>query len=85
MKSPPKFYSAVKFAEALAVNRTTVLAWLRKGIVPGAVREEIVPGFIQWRIPAEALKMERIPQGWPKGRSRKGQGAGTPKKGDKAK
>jgi hypothetical protein len=53
-----KLMTAVAFANAMDVNYTTVMRWLRQGIVPGAERIEPVPGMRVWQIPESALQMK---------------------------
>lgn len=50
--------TAVAFANAMDVNYTTVMRWLRLGIVPGAAQIEPVPGMRVWQIPESALQMK---------------------------
>jgi hypothetical protein len=53
-----KLMTAVAFAEAMDVNYTTVMRWLRNGIVPGAEQIEPVPGMKVWQIPQSAMQMK---------------------------
>jgi len=50
--------TAVAFADAMDVNYTTVMRWLRNGIVPGAEQIEPAPGMRVWQIPESALQMK---------------------------
>lgn len=50
-----------EFARLMKVSYHCVIRWLRKGIVPGAVKRSF--GKLHyWEIPIDALKMKR-PQG----------------------
>lgn len=62
--------TAAEFARQMDYDYTTIMRWLRKGIVPGARREEVGEGLYLWRIPEAALEM-RPPR---LGRRRKGIG-----------
>jgi hypothetical protein len=53
-----KLMTAVAFADAMDVNYTTVMRWLRNGIVPGAEQIEPIPGMKVWQIPESALQMK---------------------------
>ena len=57
--------TAVAFAEAMDVDYTTVMRWLRNQLVPGAKQIEPIPGMTIWQIPENALQMER-PKSGPK-------------------
>jgi hypothetical protein len=57
--------TAVTFAEAMGVDYTTVMRWLRNKLVPGAEQIEPIPGMKIWQIPMSALQMER-PKSGPK-------------------
>lgn len=67
--------SARKFAEAMDVNYTTVMRWLKDGLVPGAELKESgeIPGIKFWVIPAEAVsnKYEWLPKAGRKKQSKK--------------
>src|SRR5262249_50907940 len=52
-----KFMTAVEFAKAMDYNYTTIIRWLKKGLVPGAEFVEVSGKFGVWRIPESALKM----------------------------
>jgi hypothetical protein len=62
-----KLMTAVAFAAAMDVNYTTVMRWLRSGIVPGAEQIEPVPGMRVWQIPESALQMKMPKPGPPRG------------------
>jgi len=62
-----KLMTAVAFAEAMDVNYTTVMRWLRNGLVPGAERIEPVPGMKVWQIPESAMRMKLPKPGPPRG------------------
>jgi len=53
-----KLMTAVAFAEAMDVNYTTIMRWLRNGIVPNTKQIEPVPTMKVWRIPESALQMK---------------------------
>jgi len=74
-----KLMTAVAFAEAMDVNYTTVMRWLRNGIVPGAEQIEPVPGMKVWQIPESALQM-KLPKPGP-ARGTKTTGVKKSKKG----
>jgi hypothetical protein len=56
-----QFMTAVEFAKAMDYDYSTVMRWLRRGLVPGAEFMRISESgkFGIWRIPQEALKMEK--------------------------
>lgn len=61
-------YTPMEFARLMGVGYTTVRNWLAKGRVPGAYLQG--DGHItirRWRIPHEALQMNRVKRGSPKG------------------
>jgi len=60
-----------EFAEAMDVTYTTVIRWLKFGIVPGAYTEEVFPGMDVWRIPQQAVSMQRPKAGAPRGGTKK--------------
>jgi hypothetical protein len=66
------FMTAVTFADAMDVNYTTVMRWLRNGLVPGAELIEPVPGMKVWQIPESALNMPRPKSGPPRGTKKSG-------------
>jgi len=56
-----KVITTAQFASQMEVSYHCVIRWLRKGIVPGAVKRNF--GKLHyWEIPIDALKMKR-PQG----------------------
>jgi len=63
--------TAKEFAEKMDVTYTTIIRWLRLGLVPGAYAEEVLPGMQIWRIPHEAIHMQRPRAGAPRGYKRK--------------
>jgi hypothetical protein len=60
-----KDMTAREFATKMEVTYTTVIRWLKSGIVPGAYTEEVVPKLVIWRIPESALKM-KLPKSGPR-------------------
>ncbi len=73
-------FTAVKFAGEMGISYPTIVRWLKRGIVPGAILEE-TPAGSYWQIPESALTMER-----PKaGRKPKAESAGEAKPARKAK
>lgn len=64
--------TAVAFAEAMDVNYTTIMRWLRQGIVPDAELIEPVPGMSVWQIPELALQMQRPKSGPKRGTKKTG-------------
>ncbi len=58
--------TAIEFARKKGVSYTTVMTWLRQGLVPGAVKKTGPKGKY-WHIPASALQMETPKRGGPKG------------------
>lgn len=64
--------TAVAFAEAMDVNYTTIMRWLRRGLVPGATYIEPIPGMKVWQIPQSALNMPRPKSGPPRGAKKTG-------------
>jgi hypothetical protein len=58
--------TANEFARLMGVNYRTVLNWLEKGFVPGAI-EKSGPKGRYWDIPRSALQMERPNRGVKKG------------------
>jgi hypothetical protein len=67
-----KQMTAVAFAEAMDVNYTTVMRWLRAGIVPGAELIEPVPGMKVWQMPESAKHMKMPKPGPPRGTKKGG-------------
>lgn len=49
--------TAVEFAKAMDYDYTTIIRWLKKGLVPGAEFVEVSGKFGVWRIPQTALEM----------------------------
>ena len=47
--------TARTFAKEKGVSYTTIMAWLRDGLIPGAAQEETPLGMV-WQIPAPSLK-----------------------------
>lgn len=58
--------TATVFAEKMGVDYSTVMRWLRRKIVPGAVLRESPDRGKWWEIPESALQMERPKWGGPK-------------------
>lgn len=58
MKNEEAKMTAVRFAKQMGVDYSTVVRWLKQGIVPGAEAVETPVGRI-WQIPESALLMER--------------------------
>jgi hypothetical protein len=52
-----KFMTAVEFAQAIDYDYTTIMRWLKRGLVPGAKFVEVSGKFGVWQIPQEALSM----------------------------
>jgi len=52
-----KFMTAVEFAQAIDYDYTTIMRWLKRGLVPGAKFVEVSGKFGVWQIPEEALNM----------------------------
>lgn len=50
--------TAQQFAEAMGVHYRTVLNWLHRQLIPGAVEKE-TPFGAYWEIPRSALTMEK--------------------------
>jgi len=51
--------TARTFAKEKGVSYTTIMAWLKDGLIPGAAQEETPMGMV-WQIPASSLeKVER--------------------------
>jgi hypothetical protein len=49
--------TAVEFAQAIDYDYTTIMRWLKRGLVPGAKFVEVSGKFGVWQIPQEALSM----------------------------
>jgi hypothetical protein len=52
-----KFMTAVEFAQAIDYDYTTIMRWLKRGLVPGAKFIEVSGKFGVWQIPQDALNM----------------------------
>jgi hypothetical protein len=52
-----KFMTAVEFAKAIDYDYTTIMRWLKRGLVPGAKFVEVSGSFGVWQIPQDALNM----------------------------
>jgi hypothetical protein len=83
MGKEESFMTAVAFAEAMDVNYTTVMRWLRNDLVPGAKLEEPFPGMKVWQIPESALHMKTPKPGPPRGTKKTGVKKGSKKGGSK--
>ena len=60
--------TAKKFAERAGITYPTVIAWLKKGLVPGAEFVEGSPLGSYWQIPADSLgKVQKQKTGPKKG------------------
>lgn len=57
--------TAKKFAERAGITYPTVIAWLKKGLIPDAVQEETPVGMI-WQIPVASLAKVRKQKTGPK-------------------
>jgi hypothetical protein len=58
-RKPTDMLTARTFAKEKGVSYTTIMAWLRGGLIPGATQEETPMGMV-WQIPASSLeKVER--------------------------
>ena len=58
-RKPTDMLTARTFAKEKGVSYTTIMAWLRGGLIPGATQEETPMGMV-WQIPAASLeKVER--------------------------
>jgi hypothetical protein len=58
-RKPTDMLTARTFAKEKGVSYTTIMAWLRDGLIPGAAQEETPIGKV-WQIPASSLeKVER--------------------------
>ena len=53
-----KFYTAVKFAKEMGVAYPTMVRWLKRGLVSGAIAQETPMGRV-WQIPESAKTMIR--------------------------
>jgi hypothetical protein len=57
-----KFMTAVEFAQAMDYDYSTIMRWLREGIVPGAKFVEVSGNFGVWQIPQSALTEIKLPR-----------------------
>jgi hypothetical protein len=58
-RKPTDMLTARTFAKEKGVSYTTIMAWLRDGLIPDATQEETPMGMV-WQIPASSLeKVER--------------------------
>jgi hypothetical protein len=64
MKKRIRMLTAVQFAKEASISYTTVMSWLKQGLVPGAEKKADHRGEY-WDIPDTALKMERPKAGRP--------------------
>jgi hypothetical protein len=67
-----KFMTAVEFAKVMDYDYSTVMRWLKSGLVPGAEFVEISGRFGVWQIPEEALTMEKPRAGRKRGWKKEG-------------
>jgi hypothetical protein len=59
-KGKPEMLTAKKFAARAGVSYPTIIAWLKKGRVPGAELVEDSPHGSYWQTPADSLdKVEK--------------------------
>jgi hypothetical protein len=79
MKKEGRVMTATVFAEEMGVSYPTVVRWLKRKIVPGAILRESPDRGKWWEIPEVALQMER-PKSGPKPGDKK-----SAKKGVRAK
>ncbi|MGH9841985.1 MAG: hypothetical protein ACREEM_24780 [Blastocatellia bacterium] len=78
--------TAVEFAKAMEYDYSTVMRWLKDGIVPGARFVEVSGNFGVWQIPEVALKEIVLPRpGRRRGTKKTGTVKKPAKKGAKAK
>jgi len=68
-----RIMTAVEFANAIDYDYSTVMRWLKRGLVPGAEFMTISESgnYGIWRIPESALKMEKPRLGRKKGIAKK--------------
>jgi hypothetical protein len=58
-RKPTDMLTARTFAKEKGISYTTVMAWLRDGLIPGAT-QEMTPMGVVWQIPVASLdKVER--------------------------
>lgn len=67
--------TATAFAKEMRVDYSTVMRWLKRELVPGAVLMESPERGKWWEIPESALEMERPKWGGPKKAKKKGAGS----------
>jgi predicted site-specific integrase-resolvase len=65
-----KMVSARQFAKINSLSYTTVMSWLRQGLIPGAKKEPTEFGDV-WRIPASAIDKVQRPKPGPKPQEKK--------------
>lgn len=68
--------TAVEFAKQIDYDYSTVMRWLRRGLVPGAEFVTVSGSFGVWKIPHAALKMEKPRLGRRKDKKSTKKGAG---------
>src|SRR5215813_9485242 len=61
-----RLMTATVFAQEMGVDYSTVMRWLKRQLVPGAVLRESEERGKWWEIPEAALQMERPKWGGPK-------------------
>jgi hypothetical protein len=69
-KGNREMLTAKKFAERAGVTYPTVIAWLKKGLVPGALFVEASPHGAYWQIPADSLDKVQKQKTGPKPRKK---------------
>jgi len=57
-----EFMTATEFAKAMDYDYSTIMRWLREGIVPGAEFVPISGGFGVWQIPHSAITEIKPPR-----------------------
>jgi hypothetical protein len=57
-----KFMTAVDFAKAMDYDYSTIMRWLKDGIVPGAQFVEVSGNFGVWQIPHSAVTEMKVPR-----------------------
>jgi hypothetical protein len=70
-----RLMTATVFAQEMGVDYSTVIRWLKRQIVPGAVLRESPERGKWWEIPETALQMERPKWGGPKKSTKKAEQA----------
>lgn len=68
--------TAVEFAQAMDYDYSTVMRWLKDGIVPGAKFVEISGQFGVWQIPESAMTEIKLPRPGRKKSTKKAKKAG---------